>query len=298
MLDITLEQIEHVLGVKGKKAGSEYLFPCPSCKMSGNDRKNDNLSFNPTKGLLVCFACGQSNQVLDMINKSWVGKKVPPSSTPPTQPVRVNKWEHGENIEKYLIYQHMACEILINDKNLLAYLLEERGITKDTVLFSGLGYDNTENKWVIPVYSIKYNALVGFKYRSHDFKQKWSEKGSPATMMKIKYQQESENLYICEGEFDSYIMYQILKKYNKLDNSSIISPSNGASSLNGCIQEIYFNDYKNVYLCLDNDDAGQKTKEAILMAYPFIVDKTPQFTKQQLADGYNDLNDWYKLNIN
>ena len=297
MLDITLEQIEYALGAKGKKISNEYLFPCPVCRQAGQDRKGNNLSFNPAKGLLVCFSCGQGHQVLKMINnktKTWVGS---PSSNISTQPVRANKWEHKDNKSKYAEYQYLANRELLNDKKLLSYLLENRKIGEEIIEFSGLGYDPTENKWVIPIYSIKYNTLVGFKYRSYDFKDKWSEKGSPATMMKIKYQEQTENLYICEGEFDSYIMYQILKKYNKLDASSIISPSNGVGTLINCIQEIYFNNYRNIYLCLDNDAAGLQVTQALLMAYPFMQDKTPQFTDPQLLQGHTDLNDWYKLNI-
>ena len=92
-------------------------------------------------------------------------------------------------------------------------------------------------------------------------------------------------------------MVDILDKYNKIDDSIIITPTNGAKTLLAKITDIELNNFENIYLCLDNDkgkinkqgkpdDVSWQTTQALLKLYPKFIDKTPIDCK--------DINDWWK----
>jgi hypothetical protein len=193
-----------------------------------------------------------------------------------------------------LEHQHACNSQLLASNKALNYLYEHRLINPFTVQKCGLGYDFEDNKWVIPIYSLKEQRLVGFEYRAGNFSQKkvWKEKHTPSCISEVWGARKNENLYITEGFFDSYCLMQILEQYDKLDKSTVYSPSNGVASLTSCITEINFNNFENIYLCLDNDEAGQKVTKELLERYPFMIDKTPKPVKG------NDITDLYMEMIN
>ena len=74
------------------------------------------------------------------------------------------------------------------------------------------------------------------------------------------------------------------------------------------MSNIQFNKYDNIYLCLDNDkekekiikngkpqDVSRQMTKAIIEKYPFIKDRTPKFTDEELKQGYKDIADVWKL---
>ena len=183
----------------------------------------------------------------------------------------------------------------------LNYLFQQRGLSPFCVIKSGLGYDFVDNKWVFPIRRLQDQKLVGFRYRGGDLTNKtvWTESGMPSCLAIIYGQPKAENLYICEGEWDSLAMIEILDKYNKLDSSTIIMPTNGVKTLLKHITDIELNNFDKIHLCLDNDkgkvnkqgkpdDVSWQTTQELLRLYPNFIDKTPQDCK--------DINDWWKLN--
>ena len=92
-------------------------------------------------------------------------------------------------------------------------------------------------------------------------------------------------------------MIEILDKYNKLDSSTIIMPTNGVKTLLKHITDIELNNFDKIHLCLDNDkgkvnkqgkpdDVSYQTTQELLKTYPTFIDNTPE--------GCKDINDWWK----
>ena len=329
MLDLTLEDIREYTGQQGRKIGQEYVFMCPACC---DEKGKDNLHFNEKKGILWCFANEQHNKDIlsEIMKKKNERKKMEKTNEIPS---------YITNREKYLFYQVLCNNALLGkldkdwieelknqdmfekgeyefyldlietDKPRLAreYLEKETGINVDTIELTGLGLDFFGNKWVFPIFDMSAN-LVGFEYRYKDLKQKkiWRQQGTPKCMA-IVYGC-GKNLYICEGYKDCYLMIQILKHHNMLDNSTIVTSSNGVSHTLDVMSNIQFSKYDNIYLCLDNDkikekviknskpqDVSRQMTKAIIGKYPFIKDRTPKFTDEELKQGYKDIADVWKL---
>ena len=326
-MELTLNDIQEYLGQTGRKIGQEIVFQCPYCL----DKAKDNLHFNEKKGILWCFANEQHNKDIlsEIMKKKYEAKRMENKEIP----------AYIKNQEKYLYYMELCNSALLgtltknwidavneqdmfedneynfyldlinSDKPRLAreYLEAQIGINKDTIKISGLGLDFFKNKWVFPIFDMSAN-LVGFEYRYKDLKQKkiWRQQGTPKCMA-IVYGC-GKNLYICEGYKDSYLMIQILKHHNMLDNSIIVTSSNGVSHTLDVISNIQFSKYDNIYLCLDNDkikekvikngkpqDVSRQMTKAIIEKYPFIKDRTPKFTDEELKQGYKDIADVWKL---
>ena len=329
MLDLTLEDIREYTGQQGRKIGQEYVFMCPACF---DEKGKDNLHFNEKKGILWCFANEQHNKDIlsEIMKKKNESKKMEKTNEIPSYII---------NREKYLFYQILCNDALLGkldkdwieelknqdmfekgeyefyldlietDKPRLAreYLETQTGINKDTIEMSGLGLDFFKNKWVFPIYDMSAN-LVGFEYRYKDLKQKkiWRQQGTPKCMALVYG--NGKNLYVQEGYKDSYLMIQILKHHNMLDDATIVTSSNGVAGTLDVMSNIQFSKYDNIYLCLDNDkikekvvkngkpqDVSRQMTKAIIEKYPFIKDRTPKFTDEELKQGYKDIADIWKL---
>lgn len=327
-MELTLNDIQEYLGQTGKKIGQEICFMCPICQ---DHRGKDNLHYNPNKNVLWCFANQEHNkQILsEIMKKKHEVKRMENKEIP----------AYIKNQEKYLYYMELCNSALLGtltkdwinavneqdmfedneykfyldliktDKPRLAreYLEKETGINADTIELTGLGLDFFGNKWVFPIFDMSSN-LVGFEFRYKDLKQKkiWRQQGTPKCMA-IVYGC-GKNLYTCEGYKDCYLMIQILKHHNMLDNSTIVTSSNGVSHTLDVMSNIQFSKYDNIYLCLDNDkikekvikngkpqDVSRQMTKTIIEKYPFIKDRTPKFTDEELKQGYKDIADIWKL---
>ena len=323
MLDITLDDLITHCG-DYKRIGQEYVFQCPYC----NDTGHDNMMFNPKKGIVWCHA--DKSHAPQLLREIMKEKK--PQMT--NKKLEIKQWE--DNQENYLLYAYFCNDMLLgndissileydkflniidgeNDIKLIkeiansnkaekarAYLYEYKLIDEKTIKETQLGYDFLSNKWVFPIYT--KDILKGFRYRGGDFTNKkiWTEIDTPSCLAYIGGNGK-QNVYICEGEMDANIMVQMLRKVDKLKNSIVFTPAMGASSLERCINELNFNNYDKIHLCLDNDimktvkdRVSLRTTKNIIDTYDFIIDKTPQFTDDELNQGNKDISDWYKLHI-
>ena len=325
---ITLEDVIEYLGQPRTKIGREMIWQCPYCL----DKSADNMHYNPDKNILWCFADPSHNRLVlsEIMKKKNERKKKEKTNEIPSYII---------NREKYLFYQILCNDALLGkldkgwieelknqdmfedgeykfyldlietDKPRLAreYLEVQTGINKDTIEMSGLGLDFFKNKWVFPIFDMSA-TLVGFEYRYKSLKQKkiWRQQGTPKCMALVYG--SGKNLYICEGYKDCYLMIQILKYHNMLDDSTIVTSSNGVAITLDVMNNIHFNKYDNIYLCLDNDkekekiikngkpqDVSRQMTKMIIERYPFIKDRTPKFTDEELKQGYKDIADVFLL---
>ncbi len=301
------EEITKYLGEPERKRGNEYEWQCPYCL----DTHRDNLKFNTKKEILYCFADNEhSKMIMKDINKSnnlrgeYHRKNTSKINTIKDENIiKLEKVLKNDIQEKFIIYQDDCNNMLLNHKKAMQYLLNQRGIKRQTVIDCGIGIDLKIRKWVIPTYeySISKCNLIGFEYRHVDFKQKEIKRlgtierdcnilSTPTTLAQINCYIPNETTALCviEGYFDGYVFWQYLKETSKNNIFHIVSPSNGVNSLLKQLEMADFTKYKEYYLFIDNDEAGNKIAEK-------IIEKYPQFEK--FTTEYEDFNEWYLKEI-
>ena len=320
-MQLTEQMVMNYFGNSGwKKVGQELVRECPICR----DSHKDNMTYNKNKNILWCHA--------DPSHAPLICKEIYKKNQPPKEEKQEQSPKYIKYAEELLVYWDMTHDMLMGNKvskdtlefvcddeeeiekylkqqelnrstDALNYLFQQRGLSPFCVIKSGLGYDFVDNKWVFPIRRLQDQKLVGFRYRmgNLEIKEVWTMKNMPSCLAIMYGDNKAENLYICEGEWDSLAMIEILDKYNKLDNATIIMPTNGVKTLLKHITDLELNNFDNVYLCLDNDkgkvnkqgkpdDVSWQTTQELLRLYPNFIDKTPT--------GCKDINDWWKEHRN
>lgn len=139
-----------------------------------------------------------------------------------------------------------------------------RGVSAQTMQFYGMAsLIDTEGRPVI----LKAPYAAGTKYRRLDRKEFWSENLASAQLFgKDKFSPGmSKSITICEGELDAASVYQMLgSKY------PVVSVRNAATAKGDCTAEReYLNSFERIYLCFDNDEAGNKALSKVAALFDF-----------------------------
>lgn len=286
--NVTLADIREVLCQNGKKSGSNWVFQCPICR----DSSCDNLVVKGNGAYIHCFSCSDNEggkYVLTEIERKRSKER--------EQNVVVNNTPRFLNKslqEKYVEYMCIANEKLLENEELLNLLYEKRGIDRQTVIDCGIGFDETENHWVIPIFSLTYDGLLmGFEYRLKHFGKYANgskvrrERGYITDICPVWGCKKAKTLILCEGFWDGYALHQILRNSGD-DDHAIYSCSNGVSSYVSVLNRICFANFNEVKLILDTDDAGTKITNEIIDKFPFIKDKRAFLFKSDCKD----VNEW------
>ena len=289
MENFTLDIITKHLGQPVRRKGNEYEWQCPICKDTGMD----NLKFNEQKGILYCFADeSHSRQILSDIMRSdnkllsTEYKKQPVKSI-----VQPAKTLSKEREYKFFEYMLKCNDELLQDKKSLAYLMKQRGLTKETAAFCGLGIDKVKRQWVIPTfaYSVSDCSITGFEYRPPDLSKNGlkREKDTPTGLAQINcYTPNKKILVVVEGYFDGHALCQYLTEIGQVENYHIVTPSNGVQGLLKQLSVVDFQKYKRFELYIDNDETSRPIAEKILCRYP-------QFHNVRLDCTCKDFNEHY-----
>ena len=270
--NITLSDIRDVLGQNGKKSGANWVFQCPICL----DSSCDNLVVKGNGAYIHCFSCANNEggkYVLSEIERKRARERE-------MERVQVAVNNKPRFLDKdlqmqYMDYMLLANEQLLDNQQLLDLLYEKRGIDKQTVIDCGIGYDDTEEHWVIPVFSLTYGKIMGFEYRRKNFDKYDNgskvrrEKGYIVDICPVWGRIKAKTLIICEGFWDGYALHQYLRNRGD-DNHTIYSCSNGVTSLLGVMNRICFANFNEVKLILDADEAGSKVTDEIINRFSFI----------------------------
>ena len=280
-MQLTEQMVMNYFGHSGwKKVGQELVRECPICM----DSHKDNMTYNKSKNILWCHA--------DPSHAPLICKEIYKKNKPEQKYTQDTK-QWMLNREEYHLYQNECNEALMASDKALNYLYEYRLINPFTVKNCGIGYDFDDNKWVFPTYTLDH-ILKGFEYRLGDFKQKrvWKEKDTPSCIAHIYGKSKNKYLYIVEGFLDAYLFAQSVD-FNEY--VTVFTPSNGCGSLKKCISEINCNNFEQIFLIMDMDEAGQKAAKEVIELYPNIINKQLEFTKEQLAQGNNDFTDYWRI---
>ena len=266
------------------------MFQCPICQ----DSSCDNLIVKGNGAYIHCFSCTNNEggkYVLTEIEKKRAEERRKEQNMVVNEKPRFL----DKNLqEQYVEYMCLANEQLLGNEQLLNLLYEKRGIDRQTVIDCGIGYDDTEEHWVIPIFSLKYDGMVmGFEYRRKNFDKYDNgskvrrEKGYITDICPVWGREKAKTLIISEGFWDAYALHQYLRNKGN-DDHTIYSCSNGVTSFLNVINRICFANFNEVKLILDTDEAGNKVTDEIISKFPFIKDKRNFLFK----GGYKDVNEW------
>lgn len=132
--------------------------------------------------------------------------------------------------------------------------LHKRKIKDETIKKFKIGLTQ-ENVIAFPYFN--RGQLSGIKYRSITEKRFWKEKDTEPILYNIDMVDNFETLYITEGEIDCMSLYEY-------GITSVSLPS-GVQDLNWIeYQWNWLQQFKNIYLILDQDEAGQSAVETIV----------------------------------
>jgi hypothetical protein len=173
-------------------------------------------------------------------------------------------------------------------------LEKSRGITWQTLKSMCVGYMPTIQSYTVPSYTMDDGELLNIKiYDGKTFKNTASCQTSMYGLWKIpKNPNTYDTVYITEGEWDSMVMMECLRKLNI--KTSIVIGAPGA----GVFKQDIFNAVlaKKICLLYDNDLAGRNgTKKAASFLLPVAAQVFEMKWQDDLKDGY-DVRDLYKDN--
>ena len=193
-MQLTIYDVIAVVGDYERKRQDEYEFQCPLCANEGHDYHKDNLKFNERKGVLQCFANSEhSKQIFKKIIKNIKNNSSYDFNTENYTYKNSNAELTEERKEEFLARAIVYNQELLQSDFLLEVLFESRGITKETVAETYIGYNNELKCWVFPTFEYNTstytsdNKIIGFEYRPTDFSKKGlrREKNTPTALAMI-----------------------------------------------------------------------------------------------------------------
>lgn len=137
----------------------------------------------------------------------------------------------------------------ISKKEIKDWLLN-RGLSEEVIASSGIWWDEKGNRIVIPVYNSE-GKLIFNKYRKNPFEvsptpKYMYDKGSSVSLYNVHAITNQSPIFICEGELDCLLL-------NSAGQAAVTS-TGGAGSFQKEWAVLF--EGKEVFICLDNDDAG------------------------------------------
>lgn len=235
---------------------------CPRCRSKGKDNSGDNFQVygldnndRPRGG--HCFSCD-----FTIASDEWKEEN---------RPVKKEYEQVGKEFNKD-VFASIQGRTGTDPKGY-------RGISKEISEFYKVRYTYSEEDGSVveTLYpTTKDGKMAGFKVRKHpkDFYGPWGETGRECDMFgQVKFATQSGICMIVGGEHDALAAYQMMKeaqKDKKFDSVAVVSATIGESGAVKQIQKNYafFNRFKTIVLCMDNDDTGRKAADDIVKVLP------------------------------
>ena len=296
-----------------QKIGNNIMINClwhddksPSLGISTDDN-------NPT---YHCFGCGKKGSLigaymeLNNVDYKTALKELEMFDENYNKPVYVTPVETKHKEEKEIDYSEYCNSrwnaTIMHDRLFEFYgkkLYEFRGITLDTAVACGIGFDVNKG-WIFPFCRLSDNKCTGYEVRHKKFEKFefsgskcYKAKDSESCLSVVWQGWENKKAIVCEGFIDSYFMYQYLHEKAQMlgsqyVNETILTPTNGVKTVPELIKENkLWEKFEEVLFVLDNDNASNP-----------ITEELKQFTNEK---GYNfkffvglkegqDFEDWYK----
>lgn len=228
--------------------GQEVQIKCLFC-----DDKKMHLYINNVDGCFYCQRCGAKGSWKNLM------ENLGDTSSPKLESHKGN----GENNVEYTAklvtkpsttFDPELIEKYHNDlpDRIKEYLKsDKRGLTDETIDKHKIGWDGSSITFA--VYD-KEGNIINIRHRRDPEKTKgqkfWNEKGGKAALFNIKvFDDKSDFVLICEGEFDAMVAEQY-------GFPSVSSTSGAGTFKEEWVKE--FESIETVYVCYDTDKAGKE----------------------------------------
>lgn len=224
--------------IEYKRRGETAVFNCPFCQ--DRERKGGMSLSDGSFNCLHLNNCGAKGSFYDFQKRMG------------DTPEKSNREVFFNQTRKQ--YSRPKTEMRTPTSNVAAYL-HARGFTDETIAHFRFGAENDDTV-MIPYY--KGEQLVNVKYRSITDKKKMRvEKDAEPTLFN-RDQITDEQLVICEGEYDCAALHQY--------GIESVSVPNGASGMAWLeVEWDYIDTFSEIYICMDNDEAGRKAAREIAL---------------------------------
>lgn len=196
----------------------------------------------------------------------------------------------GGNLEKFFALLNEKCQTAFRG-DIAIKLQKKRGLKIATLRKFGIGYNSINKILCLPV--LKYNDNSIHDLRRYTGGRWQATKGRKLSLLNWgEIASCKDIIYLCEGEWDTLTMWEILWKLG--DQKNIVVGSPGAGTFKG-EWSLFFKD-KNVIVIYDNDKAGQEGSLRVFNSLKPVVESL-QFIRwpDDSEEGF-DLNDLYKRN--
>ena len=157
--------------------------------------------------------------------------------------------------------------------------IEEHALTEESIKAFGITYD--ENYLNIPIHDADGNFLF-YKSRNLKFTKEGTEPkyknalGSHSALFNYHRVRDEKKIVICEGEIDCIVLSQ-----NKIP---AVTTTSGAGKFEESFVKLLQG--KEIFICLDNDEAGKKGVRNLLSFFPNALVVT-------LPEEYKDISDFF-----
>lgn len=186
-----------------------------------------------------------------------------------------------------------CADIFSKDKKMQDALIRSRGLSGETFLGVRTGYHPATKQYLLPVFSVDGKQILNIKL--YDGKAMRNCSGASSAMYGMWREEElkrSTDIIICEGEWDTLAMLEIIKKAKVRKTTALGVPGAGTFKPE-CLPLLQD---KNIYLMYDNDTAGQKGMDK---AIPFLSSVTRKIMRIEWPEGFPegfDVRDSYTQN--
>ncbi len=229
---MTVTEYLHNKGIQYKRRGDTAIFNCVFC-----DDKEKKFGISLIDGSWNCLRlnhCGRTGNFSEF--QVHLGDK----------PIYLHKKDTFINRKEKTYVKPKTIVKSPTDK--IVEYLKRRGFNSETIEHFRFGAENDDTV-MIPYY--RNGELINVKYRSITDKKKMRVEKDAEAILFNRDNIYDDKLTICEGEYDAAALYQY-----GIDATSV---PNGAQGMGWVDTEWeYLETFSLIYLCFDNDAAGQK----------------------------------------
>lgn len=263
-----------------RERNGELITHCIFNDCDADSRGNEaHLYINAETGQYYCHKCAEKGGIKSLSDALGVNNDIGPRPTT----------ESGYNVEKIAKKCHKQLSLNIRD-----WLKNERLLLDEDIDDYELGYGEFYGKnWItIPVRDQSSNVLF-MKLRKDPFAStdgpKYMGTGGEASMFNAEILKDKpDQLVICEGEFDCLV----LRAYGI---PAITSTAGARTFKDEWIGQLNF--VRHLYICFDNDDAGQEGARELIDKLEAALPNTSVLNIKlpNEVGKHGDLTDYFKL---
>lgn len=264
--------VEYLLP-KGKKASGEWKAG------SASGEEGQSLSVRITgakRGIWKDFASGEGGDLLDL----WAACRSLSIAESMKEAKNFLGIRDTELVREQKSFKRPAKPQCQTPKSRVAEWLKSRGLTVETIAAFKIGEQLRDGKAYAVFPFLRDGELINAKYRNPDDKRDMRQEGGaePCLFGWHLIDPKVRNVAICEGEIDAMTLHQM--------GIPALSVHSGAGN-----HQWIENDWERlerfgeIYICLDNDDAGKKGSGEIIQRLGIERCKVVEF-------GAKDANEW------